>query len=148
MVTGGTELGQRSAELDGASEFWLLRSRESATRARSQLLGLLQRTEGGERFAEAGALIVTELVANAVRHGSRPGKQVFVRLDVNAARLRIDVHDASSRQPTVRKVDALEEHGRGLLVVQALAQEWGFGPRPLGIGKVVWAVVAPERSGC
>ncbi|MDH6122488.1 two-component sensor histidine kinase [Kitasatospora sp. GAS204A] len=133
--------------LDGVSAFWLLRSDSSATQARARLLGLLRRTEGGERFTEAGALIVTELVSNAVKHGSRRGERVFVRLDVNAARLRMDVHDASRVRPVVREVDALEEHGRGLRVVVALAQEWGFGSRPYGFGKIVWEIVVAERGG-
>ncbi|MDH6122728.1 ATP-binding protein [Kitasatospora sp. GAS204B] len=148
MAIAESEVDERSTVLDGVSEFWLLRSDSSATQARARLLGLLRRTESGERFVEAGTLIVTELVSNAVKHGSRRGERVFVRLDVSPARLRIDVHDASRVRPVVRDVDALEEHGRGLRVVVALADEWGFGSRPYGFGKIVWAVVIPERGGC
>ncbi|MGF6910996.1 anti-sigma regulatory factor (Ser/Thr protein kinase) [Kitasatospora sp. MAP12-15] len=109
--------------------------------------GLLARVEGGGRFADSGRLVVTELVANAVRHGTRRGQLVWIHLDVDAVRLRIEVHDASTVRPVLREVDLDEESGRGLLLVKSLSENWGCDPRSVGIGKVVWAVVPAARGG-
>jgi anti-sigma regulatory factor (Ser/Thr protein kinase) len=111
-------------------------------------LQLLHEVEGGERFADAGAVIVTELVANAVQHGPRGDKKILVRFWVDDQRLRIEVHDASSVRPTVREVATLDERGRGMHLVMALSQQWGCCPRTPGIGKIVWAIVPPARGGC
>src|SRR6266568_5074948 len=55
--------------------------------------------------------------------------------------VRIEVHDSSRvpLPPTCRR-DAEDETGRGLLVVAALAENWGWQPEPFG--KVVWCELA------
>ncbi|GAA1223086.1 hypothetical protein GCM10009665_11720 [Kitasatospora nipponensis] len=116
-----------------------------APRAARQLLGgLLERVDGGGRFAEDGALVVTELVSNAVRHGQPGGARrlVFVRFDLAVDRLTVEVHDASPLPPCEVTPDAMAQAGRGLLLVRALTTSWGWGPRE-GVGKAVWAVLAP-----
>ena len=60
-------------------------------------------------------------------------------------RLWIEVHDASSVRPVLREVAVGDEHGRGLMLVRSLSQEWGCHRRPLGIGKVVWSVITPDE---
>ncbi|MFZ3472109.1 ATP-binding protein [Streptomyces sp. 4.24] len=81
------------------------------------------------------AQIVAELGANAVTHGRVPGRDFRLALTVTPGRLLIEVSDArSDRIPEIR------DAGRGLVVVEALAERWGVreGPVPL---KVVWAEV-------
>jgi hypothetical protein len=39
------------------------------------------------------------------------------------------------------------ESGRGLLLVEALADDWGVMPRPCGPGKIVWAQVRLPGTG-
>lgn len=141
-------LSERAPAPAGDDDLWLPCSAKSPWFARELLGGLLARVEGGERFADAGRLLLSELVLNAVRHGTRRDQLVWVRLEVDCVRLVIEVHDASRAEPVMREAGLEEEHGRGLVLVNALAQEWGCRPRPVGFGKIVWCVVPPERGGC
>ncbi|GAB2729884.1 ATP-binding protein [Kitasatospora kifunensis] len=146
MAATSVELASKSRVLGGSDEFWMPRALSSSGWSRRRLLRLLGRIEGGDRFADSGSVIITELVTNAVKHGTRRGKRVFVRLTVDAASLRIEVHDASSVAPVLRDIELLDECGRGLNLVRAMSQAWGFGPRTPGIGKIVWAVVTPVQG--
>ncbi|MDH6111218.1 hypothetical protein P3T36_003242 [Kitasatospora sp. MAP12-15] len=56
--------------------------------------------------------------------------------------LRVEVHDAGEGCPSARPGGELEESGRGLLLVELLSEAWGVCGRA-GIGKCVWAVIAP-----
>ena len=78
-------------------------------------------------------LIVSELVSNALKHGLGP---VRLCLDSVGGRIRLEVQDDSSCIPRQRDLDLLSEHGRGMLIVAALADSWGV--RPAGSGKSVW----------
>lgn len=87
-------------------------------------------------LAEDGALIVSELVSNAVRHARRDSIRVMVER-TDTACVRIGVVDFS-KDPPVRKAPGLEdEGGRGLALVAMLAKHWGTEPLPWG--KQVWA---------
>ncbi|MFD6905598.1 ATP-binding protein [Streptomyces sp. NPDC060077] len=96
---------------------------------------------------ETLTLITAELCANAVQHGRVPGRDFHVRLAVEAdgARLRLEVSDTrTERRPLVASpADPDAESGRGLLLVTALADDWGVTDRRGGPGKTVWAVVRP-----
>ncbi|MGW4911847.1 ATP-binding SpoIIE family protein phosphatase [Streptomyces sp. NPDC004270] len=84
-------------------------------------------------------LAVTELVTNGLVHAD---SEVEVRLREYADRLRVDVRDSDPRPPLPAPVlasgetDRESEHGRGLLIVDALAASWGNSPS--GRGKSVW----------
>ncbi|WP_432058284.1 ATP-binding protein [Streptomyces sp. bgisy022] len=92
---------------------------------------------------ETLTLITAELCANAVRHGRVPGRDFHVRLAVDAdgARLRVEVSDTrAERRPATTVPPAPDaESGRGLLLVAALADDWGVTDRRGGPGKTVWA---------
>lgn len=80
-------------------------------------------------------LITSELVTNAVQHGSAP---IQVRAEVVDGVLRVDVHDASPWlpiEPSAPSPDA--ERRRGLAIVHALADHYGYDRDPDG-GKTVW----------
>ncbi|MEU6537933.1 ATP-binding protein [Streptomyces sp. NPDC047000] len=89
------------------------------------------------------ALIVGELTANAVRHGLVPGRDfhLALALDATAATVRIEVTDTRAEGvPAVTAPSAdLRDTGRGLLLVENLADRWAWRPRPDGPGKTVWA---------
>ena len=96
-------------------------------------------------LAETAELIVSELVTNAVRAsaglpGRRPGlPTVELWLSADHEGVLIEVWDADERMPVCEQPDPDAEHGRGLLLVEALSEEWGT-RRPAGYpGKVVWA---------
>lgn len=96
------------------ADCWLLRSRRSPAEARRRLEQLLAEAPGGQRFADAGLLLVSELVTNAVVHGTPAGNKVLLVLDLDSARLRIEVHDArADREPVLRAASPEDESGRG-----------------------------------
>ncbi|MEW1637015.1 ATP-binding protein [Streptomyces sp. NPDC093801] len=99
-------------------------------------------TPEGRRSAEDALLLVSEVVANACRHGGGPGALV---LDCTGDRLRIEVTDLSPEPPVppgfpVRSGAGGAAPGRpggyGLLIVDRLARAWGW--RPGAVGKCVW----------
>ncbi|MEU9593734.1 SpoIIE family protein phosphatase [Streptomyces sp. NPDC048193] len=86
-------------------------------------------------LAEVGfttELILSELVTNAIRHGSAP---IHVRLLRDRA-LICEVSDGSSTSPHLRHAAATDEGGRGLFLVARYAERWGT--RYTGTGKVIW----------
>lgn len=91
--------------------------------------------------------IVAELAANAVTHGRVPGRDFRLTLYVIANTLRIEVTDTAGDRPPrpgTPGPDRDSESGRGLLLVEALADRWGWAPE-LRPRKRVWAeVVLPS----
>lgn len=95
---------------------------------------------------DAVVLIVAELTANAVLHGNVPGRDFHLRLALLPTALRVEVTDTRGERVPPRPggdprpdVPAVDETGRGLLLVAALATRWDWHPRPDGPGKTVWA---------
>ena len=122
-------------------------SRRTVPRARHELLATLGAWELAG-LEEAAVLVLSELVTNAVRHASSPrGRQIETRfLRLTDDRVRIEVHDASSDRPVLRRSSETDEGGRGLLLVDAVtAHQWGVSSRA-GVGKLVWAVIAAPGS--
>ena len=75
-------------------------------------------------------LVLTELVANAVRHtrSGDPGGTFVVRLSVRPDRVRVEVRDngpRGHRTPTALAWSPTAESGRGLAIVNAFADSWG-----------------------
>jgi anti-sigma regulatory factor (Ser/Thr protein kinase) len=93
-------------------------------------------------LGDSTELVVTELTTNAVR-ASRELAQAAVRLWLlsDAAQILILVWDASPQPPVVLGVTSEAEHGRGLMLVEAVSQQWGWSARADGGGKFVWAIV-------
>ncbi|MEU0579685.1 ATP-binding protein [Streptomyces griseoincarnatus] len=92
-------------------------------------------------------LIVGELAANAVTHGRVPGRDFRLLLYVVGDTLRIEVTDTrGDRLPCPQHSADDAGSGRGLLLVEALADRWGVvpGPPPL---KTVWAEVGTGTTG-
>lgn len=79
---------------------------------------------------------VSELATNAVRHGVPVGGAMLLEVGADERCVRVECHDANRRRPRLRHPGADDTHGRGLLIVQALASRWGTGERPFG--KYVW----------
>ncbi|MEV6399727.1 ATP-binding protein [Streptomyces sp. NPDC051907] len=91
----------------------------------------------GEQVEDA-TLIVSELVANATRHGHSGCR---LRLHVDPGQVTVEVEDASPVPPTMCTPDPLEESGRGIAMVRQLSQEFCVLGGPGG-GKTVQAVLA------
>lgn len=126
----------------GPDHCWLPRSARSPGLARRQLGIFLGGLEDGKRFADAGQLVLSELVTNALEYGTLRDNLILIRFEAHADQLRLEVHDASAAAPVRRSAGEDEESGRGLELVNCVALEWGYGPRD-GVGKVVWALIGP-----
>ncbi|WP_030986814.1 ATP-binding protein [Streptomyces sp. NRRL S-1813] len=117
------------------------RERRSVPLAREFVRAALVEWGAGER-AEAVLLCVSELATNALRHGVPPGRgfQLYVWPPAGGV-LRLEVHDSGDGWPRVRTGGGpVDEGGRGLLLVEALADKWGVGERMPG--KIVWCEFA------
>ena len=84
-------------------------------------------------------LIVSELVTNAVRHGSLGGPVDLV-VRWNGQTMRLEVHSIGRFRPPPghRRHGALDDHGWGLVLVDALADRWGV---DRGSDTTVWAEI-------
>ncbi|MCP3821201.1 ATP-binding protein [Streptomyces sp. A3M-1-3] len=86
--------------------------------------------------ADAAELALTELIANVVGHV--PGRRCQTRILLQAGGVRVEVADGCPRLPRPAGGDDLAEGGRGLLLVDAVTDDWGVETRPDGGGKTVW----------
>lgn len=101
---------------------------------------------GLENLADDAEVIVGEFVANAVRHGvadeprnAGPGR-IGLRLFRRSGEVMCAVLDPSDDAPVLRAPDDECEAGRGLQLVDALSDVWGWSP-VVGRGKAVWAIL-------
>ncbi|MET9332558.1 SpoIIE family protein phosphatase [Streptomyces cellulosae] len=78
-------------------------------------------------------LLVSELLTNAIRHASG---RVRLRL-IRERTLVCEVLDGGASAPHLRHPRAMDEGGRGLLLVSQLAERWGT--RFVPDGKIIWA---------
>jgi anti-anti-sigma regulatory factor/anti-sigma regulatory factor (Ser/Thr protein kinase) len=92
-------------------------------------------------LTDVAALIVTELVANAVRHART---EMRVSLALRQHHLHIAVRDRSPLPLRRVVADDELESGRGLLIVEGLATSWGS--LKTAEGKVVWATLRLHRK--
>ncbi|GAA4994598.1 hypothetical protein GCM10025734_24670 [Kitasatospora paranensis] len=74
-------------------------------------------------LADTAELLASELVTNALVHTAKGA--VFEAVLTPARRLRIEVHDGTARMPGRRAPADHATSGRGLLLVEALADDWG-----------------------
>ncbi|MFE1907407.1 ATP-binding protein [Streptomyces gardneri] len=113
---------------------------ESAAVARRLVAAVLVRWELPE-LTESAELIVSELVTNAVRHARTCGASVRVVVTrVSGDRVQVAVTDLDQRPPVLVQAGPDEESGRGLALVAALCESWGWERRQWG--KRVWAELA------
>ncbi|WP_308286799.1 ATP-binding protein [Streptomyces liliiviolaceus] len=84
------------------------------------------------------AVVVSELMSNALLHGSLHDRLIRARISCGAAALRVEVSDPrGDRLPWPRPAQAADQFGRGLLLVAGLADRWGVEVR--GVCKAVYA---------
>ncbi|MDL5204711.1 SpoIIE family protein phosphatase [Streptomyces sp. ALI-76-A] len=117
---------------DDVAEWRLPLDPAEAGRARAAVREQLQ-VWGLARLADPAALMVGELVTNALRHSHhRPVDLRLVRGDTLLCEVDDDDHDL----PTLLSAGPGDEYGRGLRVVSTLAREWGTSRTKAG--KTVW----------
>jgi hypothetical protein len=98
-------------------------------------------------LAEDAEIIVGELVANAVSHAVVPDADrkpitdtPSLRLLCRSGEVICAVLDPSSACPELKALAGLDECGRGLRLVDAVSDVWGWSP-VAGRGKAVWAIL-------
>ena len=88
---------------------------------------------GLDSIADNAVLMISELVTNAILHG---GEEALLTLLVDDLKIRAEVRDSSPSMPVVRKYSETATTGRGMVIVAALASDWGT--YAVDGGKVVW----------
>ncbi|MFI5674375.1 SpoIIE family protein phosphatase [Streptomyces cellulosae] len=100
---------------------------------------------GAHPLSDEIELVADELITNALMHTEGPAIVTVRALTGSDRRIRVEVEDSSSALPRRREAGESHVSGRGLLLVDQLADVWGVEAR--GGGKVVWSeFVVPERS--
>lgn len=94
-----------------------------------------------DQTLETVELLAGEVIANAVLYTEAPCDVSVTRAD---ERLRVEVTDTDASLPSAGEAGPNDESGRGLLLVNALADAWGTQPEPPG--KTTWFEITPELS--
>ena len=105
---------------------------QSVACARIEVIELLEELEVPQTYE--AAIIVDELVSNVVVHA----KTMF-ELEVERWQngIKIIVRDLSIQEPSIQALDPLSESGRGLFMIDSIADEWGHHVHESG--KCIWA---------
>jgi anti-sigma regulatory factor (Ser/Thr protein kinase) len=145
-MTTAPALASRPAELPSVTGCPLSPSPDAAGRARSFTRHALNAWGLGE-LADDAEVVVTELLANAVRH-AWPSREengtgaaalaLWLLRETNGC--MCVVTDPSDAAPSLRQPGLSGESGRGLHVIHALSDHWGWSPLS-DHGKAVWAIL-------
>jgi anti-sigma regulatory factor (Ser/Thr protein kinase) len=109
------------------SQLWVRHSPKSAAIVRRSVMAALSDAGFEADAVLDGALIASELVGNAVRHGLPLAKgRLLVTLHVSQGEYRLYVTDGGAQNDvTPRRADRVDTAGRGLTIVAELAENWG-----------------------
>ncbi|MDQ0939213.1 SpoIIE family protein phosphatase [Streptomyces sp. V1I1] len=131
------QTGGRLQQHVGQNDPEALRSARHMIRAAVRAWGARQRSDEIELAAD-------EMITNALMH-TDGGAIVTIRvLSGPERRLRVEVEDRSSALPRRRDAGESGVSGRGLMLVDRLAEAWGVESR--GSGKCVWCeFIVPDR---
>ncbi|MGW0391735.1 SpoIIE family protein phosphatase [Streptomyces sp. NPDC003042] len=104
--------------------------------AARHMIGAAVRAWGARGQADEIELVADELIVNALMHTDGPAIVTLRVLTSPERRLRVEVEDRSSALPRRREAGEAGVSGRGLMLVDRLADVWGVESR--GSGKCVW----------
>ncbi len=113
-------------------EDWVLPA-EARSAARARALISQRLADLPAESLEVVLLLTSELITNAVRHARGP---VGLHLAWSDRDVRVEVEDQSPERPVVRPINRDSLNGRGLLLVDGLANGWGV--KATDTGKRVW----------
>lgn len=111
-------------------------------RSRRWVVGCAQRAGASAETLRVIALLTTEAVTNAIRHGPADG-EVEVSFTRRRDALRVTVRDQSPAAPVIRGAGPGSPDGRGVMLIDHLSTRWGVDHGP-GT-KAVWFEV-PLRA--
>ena len=114
---------------------WVLPKRPTSPRRARRRLATASLNLPRE-LLDTALLLTSELVTNAVKHG---GDRIVLTVRDEPQVLRVEVYDDGPQDPYIGAGASQGEGGRGLILVDSLAHEWGVsGSAGNGHGKVVW----------
>jgi anti-sigma regulatory factor (Ser/Thr protein kinase) len=100
---------------------------------------------GLDALIDDATLLVSELVTNAVNASN--GRLIGFEIVWLPTVLKVEVWDPSPVQPEPRQAKPTDLGGRGLTIVEALAQAWGVREHPPETGgKTVWACLSVSTN--
>ncbi|GHG20757.1 ATP-binding SpoIIE family protein phosphatase [Streptomyces zaomyceticus] len=118
---------------------------ERIAEAREQVRQLLHDWDDEDQL-DSAVLMVSEMVTNVLVHTDGDALLVAeVACGEKARRLRVEVSDASDELPHKRHPGEMASSGRGLVLMEMLADAWGVDPR--GEGKAIWFELNEPDSG-
>lgn len=120
---------------------WAKSSVANPAAGRREVVRMLGELGWSDAGRDEAAMLAAELLGNAVRHGEHP---VSLRVEADARRCSLHIIDSGSGYPTRSEETAEDLGGRGLHIVDHLADWWGV--TELVGGKVVWAYLQ-DRHG-
>ncbi|MEW2271699.1 ATP-binding protein [Streptomyces griseofuscus] len=133
--------------MPATTTFRIPKHRRHVSTARRQVAKSLADWGITDELADSVVLLASELVTNAVRHCRVTCALVEVTLTLRERELRLEVSDPErDRFPQPRDSALDEEGGRGLALVAALAETWGYQRGPYT--KCVWAVFTLAENIC
>jgi PAS domain S-box-containing protein len=94
-----------------------------------------------ESLAERAVLLVSEVVTNALLHAGTP---IDLAATVDPRGIRVEVHDGSPHLPVRRRYGPTAGTGRGLMMLEEMADDWGVSPEESG--KTVWFEILAEGA--
>jgi anti-sigma regulatory factor (Ser/Thr protein kinase) len=109
----------------------------TGVRRARHLAAAFARHEHVDALSESLVLVTSELVSNAIRHADSMVTITFTR---HGPSVRVEVTDDGAGLPELHYPKASASSGRGLLIIDGLASDWGS--RRSADGKVVWAELA------
>jgi anti-sigma regulatory factor (Ser/Thr protein kinase) len=95
-----------------------------------------------DELGQDAALVLSELITNAVVHGAG---SVRVEFRIDAEHLTLAVRDGSAVLPDRREAGPLDGNGRGLEIIEALAVRWGVDVLDDGGKRVFVELALPPR---
>ena len=116
---------------------------DSIPAARSFLAKLLDGWGVADQVIDDASLLATELMSNAVEHGSGA---VTLEIAVHDGLLRVGVHDRAVELPVMGDVTETGLDGRGIWLVQSIAHDWGSDSSGEEPGKTVWFELTTLRT--
>jgi PAS domain S-box-containing protein len=121
-----------AVERNGSFDVLLPPQPPSVAAARAEVRALLTGS-GREDLLESAVLLVSEIVTNALLHA---GTDIGVRGRIGDHGIRIDVTDGGPHLPSRRRYAPTAGTGRGLLMLEAMVDDWGVTRNRHG--KTVW----------
>ncbi len=126
---------------EGDCAEWVFPAAPDAVRTARSLVRHTLREWELDSVVDVAALLVSELVTNALRHATGPIGVRVVRGPAGAAGiLLVEVSDPLPDPPRERVARPDDEDGRGLQLVASATRRWGT--RPGEAGKTVWFELA------